>query len=381
VKKHAAAWVKGFLKYGIGFGLLAYMIWSNWEPKYAPADPETGAPGREVSPGLRWLLSQTPDFLAFAAVTVLAVGCAFIQYARWYFLVRALDLPFPLRNAFRLGLVGTFWNTFLPGSIGGDLVKAYSIAKGHPEQKAAAVSTVVADRAIGLFGLMWFSAVFGGGFWLAGDALIADKEYLKTIIRVCAMLVGLTVVGWFVVGFLPQRQADRFARQLLGVPKVGRTLNELWFAFWTYRQRPKVVLAMIGLTAVVHIGFVVIFHLAVRVFPAVDPGTFPEHLVVAPVGFIAQAFFPAPGGVGGGEAIFGYLYTKLGRPESTGVIGRLTMRVVDWGFGFIGYMVYLRMRSELPVAEAEEGGLGVGPEPPPTPEVAGVPDGDTARPS
>ena len=363
MKKHAAAWVKGLVKYGIGFSLLGYMIWSNWEPKFAPPDPATGEPGREVSPGLHKLLSQTPDLLVFAAVVVLAVGSVFVQYVRWYFLVRALDLPFTLRKAFRLGLVGTFWNTFLPGSVGGDLVKGYAIAKGHPEQKAAAVSTVVADRAIGLFGLMWFSALFGGAFWAAGDPIIATNTYVQGIVRVCGGLVGLAVVGWFVLGFLPQRRADRFGRRLAGVPKLGRTLNELWFAFWTYRQRPRVVLALIALTAVAHAGFVVMLHLAVRVFPAPDPGTFAEHLVIAPIGYIAQAFFPAPGGVGGGEAIFGYLYTKLGRPESTGVIGRLTIRVVEWGFGFVGYLVYLRMKDELPVEEAEEGGLGVGPEP------------------
>ena len=43
--------------------------------------------------------------------------------------------------------------------------------------------------------------------------------------------------------------------------------------------------------------------------------------------------------MGGAEAIFGYLYTLLERPESTGVVGRLTMRVVEWTFGFIGYMI------------------------------------------
>src|SRR5262249_12058574 len=84
--------------------------------------------------------------------------------------------------------------------------------------------------------------------------------------------------------------------------------------------------------------------------------------VIAPIGYIAQAFFPAPGGVGGGEAIFGYLYTLLGRPLDTGVIGRLTMRLVDWSFGFTGYMVYLWVKEELPAVEAEagEGGGGGG---------------------
>src|SRR5436309_11975333 len=62
VKKHAAAWVKGLLKYGIGFALLAFMIARNWEPK-------------GNNPGIRGLLQQTPDLLAFAAIVLLVVVC------------------------------------------------------------------------------------------------------------------------------------------------------------------------------------------------------------------------------------------------------------------------------------------------------------------
>jgi hypothetical protein len=114
-----------------------------------------------------------------------------------------------------------------------------------------------------------------------------------------------------------------------------------------------VVYITIAMTACVHMVFVLMFYLAVRVFPADDPASFPENLVIAPVGYIAQAFFPAPGGVGGGEYIFGYLYKLLGRPEETGVIGRLTLRVNEWAIGIVGLFFYLRMRDELKVVEEE----------------------------
>ena len=84
-----------------------------------------------------------------------------------------------------------------------------------------------------------------------------------------------------------------------------------------------------------------------------DVATLPEHITVVPIGYIMEALFPAPGGVGGGEAIFGWLYTLLGKPVSVGVAGRLTMRMVQWTLGLIGYVAYLRMRAELPVEEAE----------------------------
>jgi uncharacterized membrane protein YbhN (UPF0104 family) len=372
VKKYAVEWVKGLLKYGIGFGLLAFVLRQNWEPKGS-------------SPGIRGLLEQTPNYVNFISLLMLGVTCSSIQYTRWYLLVRALDLPFTLGKAFRLGLVGSFWNAFAPGSVGGDLVKAYYIAAGQPGRRASAVATVLADRLVGLFGLIWFSAVFGSAFWLAGDERIAGNDYIKGIVRVCGGIVIAAVIGWIILGLLPTRRADKFAVRLTVCPmlflgtvgsiirrilpqrwrerfthrlsllarKIGDALAEGWYAVWTYRQRPKVVFTTIVMTAVVHMGFVTMFHLAVRVFPAVDPASYPEHLVVTPIGYIAQAFFPAPGGVGGGEYIFGYLYTLMGRPESTGVVGRLTLRVNEWAIGIVGLFVFLRMRTELHVVEEE----------------------------
>jgi len=347
LKKHATGLIKGLLKYCLGFGVLFLVLGENWAPNGA-------------NPGIRGLLQQTPDYAAFIALAAIAATCMSIQFVRWFVLVRALDLPFTLSNAFRLGLVGSFWNTFLPGSVGGDLMKAYIIARDTPGKRAAAVATVVADRLVGLFGLIWFSAVFGGGFWLAGDARIVGNAYLEKIILVCSVLVALAVIGWIALGFLPQSRQDRFAGRLEQIPRLGKTLAELWYVFCTYRRRSKAIYTTIAMTAVVHVGFVFMFHLAVRVFPANEPGTVPEHFVVAPIGYIAQAFFPAPGGVGGGEFIFGYLYTLLQRPEGTGVIGRLTMRVVEWSIGLIGLYFFLRMRRVLPSVEEEAEKEGYG---------------------
>ncbi|MCE9560515.1 MAG: flippase-like domain-containing protein [Planctomycetes bacterium] len=351
VKKHARAWIIGLAKYGIGFGLLAYILRANWDPK-------------GTSPGISGLIEQTPDLAAFLGLAILAVVCVSIQFVRWYVLVRALDIPFTIENAFRLGLVGAFYNAFLPGSVGGDLVKAVIIAKDSPGRRASAVATVAADRFVGLFGLIWFSAVFGGGFWLAGDTRISENAYMQKIVVACSGITIGAVLGWIVMGFLPQTRADRFANRLKIVPKLGNTLAELWFAVWTYRQRPRVIYATIAMTAVVHLGFVLMFHLAVRVFPAIDPASLSEHFVIAPIGYIAQAFFPAPGGLGGGEFIFGYLYTLLGRPEATGVVGRLTMRVVEWGIGLVGLYVFLRMKAHHELPEEEDEKIGSDP---PTP--------------
>ena len=138
----------------------------------------------------------------------------------------------------------------------------------------------------------------------------------------------------------------------------GATLAELWYTAWTYRQRPGTVLAAVALSAIVHTGFVVIFYLAIHVFPPANAAllaTLPEVFVIAPMGYIVQALIPLPGGLGGGELTFGGLYDLI-RPGAAkiGLAGRLTMRLVEWSFGLLGYIAYLRMRDELPVEAAAE---------------------------
>lgn len=346
MKKHAATWVKGLIKYGLGFGLLAYVLISNWNPK------PNGAPG------LQQLLQRPVNVSALLAVAVLFGVAIGMQIVRWYLLVRALDLPFTLRNAFRLGFVGTFYNTFLPGAVGGDLIKAYFIAQDSPGRRTSAVATVVADRMIGLFGLILYVAAVGGGCWLAGNPKIEANDYLQYMIRTTATIIGVTVVVWFLLGFLPTARAERFAERLQAIPKVGGSLAELWFTVWTYRQRPKVIAIAVAMSAVIHTLFVVAFDIATVTFPPNNPddvATLPEHFVTVPIGLIAQALFPAPGGVGGGEAVFGWLYQDvIGKPATTGILGSLTVRVVTWGLGLVGYIVYLRMRNELPPVEEDD---------------------------
>jgi len=349
VNKSAMGAVKGVLKYLIGFGLLGYVIY-----KYRV--------------DLERLLQQPPNWWYMLAVAGIVVGCMTLQYTRWFILVRALDLPFKPRDAVRLGLVGTFYNTFLPGSVGGDLVKAYYIAQGQPTRRAAAVATVMADRLLGLFGLILYIAAVGGGCWLAGDERIAANEYLQDIIRISAGIVVFTVITWILIGLLSHHRADRFGQRLASVPKIGGTLAELWFAVRQYSQRPKTVLTCVALSAITHTGFVLMFHLAVRVFPPLNLellGSLPEHFVIAPIGYIGQAFFPAPGGVGGGEAIFGYLYEVIRGKDgvAVGVAGRLTLRLCEWSFGLVGYIAFLRMKGQIVKAEhdAEDSGMPVPP--------------------
>ncbi|MBP3958891.1 flippase-like domain-containing protein [Gemmata sp. G18] len=338
MKKHAVQWLVPFLKYGVGFGLLAYVIYKYWGPQNG-------------GPGIGQLLQGPIAYEWLIAAALLLATTTGIQLYRWYLLVRALDLPTSVRNAYRLGLVGVYYNTFFPGSVGGDLLKAYFIAKAHPERKTRAVASVIADRAMGLFGLILFVAVSGSIAWALGDARITNNADLQRIVTITAGIASGSIVGFLALGLLPTRRVDRFAARLKWVPKIGTSLAEMWYAVWMYRQRLKVVVLGVCISAVAHCALVLSFHCASRVFPPNDPAAEPaslsEHFVIAPIGFIVQAIPISPGGVGVGEAAFAWLYKISDRPEMLGVVARLSLRLVEWLLGIIGYIVFLRMRAEV----------------------------------
>jgi uncharacterized protein (TIRG00374 family) len=346
VRKQVVKWVVGVGKYAVGFGILAAVIYKYWEP-----NAEKG------SPGLRDLLQGPIAWKWLLACLILVVVAYSLQIVRWYLLVRSLSIPFKLGRAFQLGLLGVFGNTFLPGSVGGDFFKAYFLAKDSPGQRTAAVSTVLADRAFGLFGLIFLAAVFGSIAWANGDSRILNNAGLQWIVEATVAIAGGSILAFLLLGLLPRRYVDRFADWLRSLAKVGAVFANLWYAVWTFRQQMRMMGYGVVLTAVSHVVIVCTFYLAAQVFPPEQPetdlATLPELLVIAPIGFLAQALPLAPGGVGVGEAVFAGLYRLAGRPESQGVIARLALRIAEWVLALVAWIVYFRMRKELRAAKED----------------------------
>ena len=287
-------------------------------------------------------------YLLFALV--FAVGSTMLTFVRWYILVRAVELPFRLIDAFRLGFIGLFFNSFMPGSVGGDVIKAAVLA-GEQDRRTVAVATVIMDRVIALWALIWFVALLGAGFWMSGLLVGQGAEPCRTIVRIAWTIVGLSMLVWTALGLLPDRRAQRFAERLEGLPKVGVAAAEMWRAGWMYRCRPRAVFGVLALSWIGHVGFVFFFYCAVLSLWQPDSGeqipTLAQHFLIVPIGLVIQAAPFFPGGAGIGELGFGLLYQWLGCSEASGVLGSLVQRVITWTLGLLGYAMYLRMRAAL----------------------------------
>jgi uncharacterized protein (TIRG00374 family) len=326
-------------KYALGLGLLAVVVSEYWS--YEGPDGKTiglvTALDRPVHVG--------PFLLAVFALTVALL----ITFIRWHVLVLAQDLPFTKTNAVRLGMFGYYLSTFLPSTVGGDVIKAAYIAR-EQSRRTVAVATVLIDRAVGLVALMWLVALIGGTFWATGylgDIALnaAAATFLEWIVGFALMLVVLSVLFWLLLGILPQRRADKFAGRLSRIPKLGHSLAEFWRAIWMYRCKGRSIALALVLSMIAHVGFVLTFYFAVLTLHAPDEvPTAGAHFLLAPVGMAIQAGCPTPNGVGLGEAGYGGLYKQAGFLPANGVLGSLTQRVVTWIVALAFYLIYLQMR-------------------------------------
>jgi uncharacterized membrane protein YbhN (UPF0104 family) len=327
------------LKYGLGLGLLAWVIYKYWDIQ----SPE----GESV--GLSTVFEKRLHWQFLILAFVISLASLLLTFLRWFFLVRAQDLPFSLVSALRLGMVGNYFNTFLPGGVGGDIVKAAFVAR-EQNRRTVAVATIIVDRIIGLCGLVWLVALVGGIFWLTGTLweVTPTQDAAAILESIFLGALGLTtgMFGfWFVIGFLSDERSQRLSAALRRIPKVGGMAGELWRACWLYRRRGWSIATALALSMVGHFGFVLVFYCGARTLNDQIP-TLEAHLLIIPVGMIVEVGIPTPGGIGGGEFVFGTLYKILGYSFAAGVLGRLMRRCVDWILGLTGYLIYLRMKPE-----------------------------------
>jgi uncharacterized membrane protein YbhN (UPF0104 family) len=344
-------------KYLLGFGLLAWVVQQNWMPGsdrgLAYVWQKHVVEGQPIQ---YWFLLVA--FLAYCAAT-------FLTIARWYVLVRAQGLPFRFLDALRLGLIGTFFNNILPSSVGGDVIKAAFLAR-EQSRRTAAVTTVLMDRLIGLWGLFWLVALLGGAFWLTGNLDRDGSGPSRTIVRTAVAIVSASTLLWLLLGLVPRHWGERFAGRLGRLPRLGGPAAEFWRAVWVYRRRPGSVALSLIISWAGFAGFVLAYYFSVRCLwedggRATIP-TLAQHFLLVPIGLVIMAAPLFPGGAGIGELGFGKLYGWFRCSEASGVLGSLVQRALSWVVGLLGLVAYGRLQADLPPTEAAETSrLGVSP--------------------
>ena len=129
---------------------------------------------------------------AFAISLIFMGGTLLMGMLRWRLALRVQGLNLSLGRATEISLVAHFFNSFVLGSTGGDLMKAYYAARETHHLKTEAVVTVFVDRLIGLFSMLIFACVMA----LPNLTLALES---KSLITFSTMILGMMVACAIIV--------------------------------------------------------------------------------------------------------------------------------------------------------------------------------------
>jgi len=116
-----------------------------------------------VSRGDRWsnltsIFHQMNLGLFAVILSIFIIGQVIVGF-RWWLLLRTQSIFIDVTAAVRLNFLGWFYNNFMPGSVGGDLVRAWYVTK-HTDKRFEAALSVFVDRIIGLFSTLIIASFF-----------------------------------------------------------------------------------------------------------------------------------------------------------------------------------------------------------------------------
>jgi glycosyltransferase 2 family protein len=112
-----------------------------------------------------WLSTETFVHLCrWENIPVIATSCLFLACAqllsvfRLILLLRTIHFPLRFFEGLKLNMIGLFFNTVLPGVLGGDLVKGYYLFKSEEAMKGKSIGILLMDRICGLLAIFFIGA-------------------------------------------------------------------------------------------------------------------------------------------------------------------------------------------------------------------------------
>ncbi|MCB9858084.1 MAG: flippase-like domain-containing protein [Phycisphaerales bacterium] len=303
----------------------------------------------KIERGLKTVVASTKWSWMLSAILIFT-PVSFILGWRLRVLLSTQDIDISYRDCLLLTFAGNFFNFTLPGTTGGDLYKAYHIAK-RTHKRTEGVTIVVLDRVFGLISFLMIAAV----------TIFAARN--TSVIGSFGAYVGYLMLALIVAGFMffseRVRRILRFDHWLGKLPFSEKLRRIDATAFALRRHRSQSAMSLL-ITMVSHFFLVTSIYFLARSFgidPQPDRGAGQLYIAVlisAVVGYLFAAVPISFQGFGLFEAVFLKVLVE-GRwcDASAMLVLTLSARLVQILWSMPGIIVPW-MGLERPTAESED---------------------------
>ncbi len=288
-----------------------------------------------VSARLLWLV------LAFI---MLYIGKVITAY-RWQGLLKAQAVDIPLRTLIASVFVGQFFNSFLPTTVGGDVIRAYDTAAQSKESLKSAIS-VFADRLIGVFALTLLAFLALAAGYLRGEEVSFYALPVVIVFVMSAFGMLLIYIKWLAV------LNDRFLR-VVRLNSIADQLDKAYRSLHLFKDRPGVMLNALSSSILLQVN-VILFYYFIGL--SLDLGVSVLYFfMIVPVALVVLLIPFSINGIGIREGVFVFLLTSLGVEANDAIALSLISFGLTLTQGVIGGVIFALRGVQIRQArEAEE---------------------------
>jgi len=286
-------------------------------------------------------------WLAIAAYSLMLISSTF----RWDRLLRAVGIVRRFRDLLRLYFIGFCFSSFLPGNVGGDIVRWH--AASSPGLRSRVGATIVTERITGLLALLILCWI---ALWL--EPRLAT---LPALILVGGTSVGVGIGLWLafdprLTALIPRLSRGYASRLMVPLEKLHRALTEVPL---------RAVFASVGYSLPFYAATALFFFLIAQAF-----GAGLSFRQAGSVQLLISVLTMIPisvGGLGVAQAGDVYLLGLLGVDAPTALGMSLLRQVLRYLYASLGALLFLGWRGQRSPAElwtrapAADGIAGVDP--------------------
>ena len=280
------------------------------------------------------VFSHTNPLWLLAAAALMALGYNLLTL-RWKILLTAQGHTAPYKRLLLYYFMSTFFNTFLPSTIGGDTLRVVK-SRSDTSRGSMSLVVVVIERLSGLAALMIISAI---GLLLDGPFRNSPNRIIFSVIVLLAALAILSAVL-----IHPRPSAYWLTPIQKRLPKRLRPrVHQVMAALWAFYRKPASLLGCLCISIVFQANMVVYYYCIARAL-----GETPDihsFIVHVPIMIFLLMTIPAINGLGVRTAGF---QTLMRFPPAFA----LAAEFLDLGFrilvGMMGGVVFLFHRTHRP---------------------------------
>ena len=229
-----------------------------------------------------------------------------------------------------LFFIGMFYNQFMPGGTGGDIIKSYLLLKETKDKKAGALLAVLFDRLIGLIALIIITGVLIAlrYHWLASVPETRRLLYILLIVlgsSLLALVSSFIITGFNLLHSLPHRFPGR------------EKLIEVAAAYHLYARHWRATLIGFAMSVIAHLGTFLTFLCVAYALHAQDMRNVPptpvpvvDFFAIMPIERTISSLPISFGGAGWREIVLQILLSNLAGVQAgvANLIGTLGFLII-----------------------------------------------------